>query len=201
MKTSVILGSRDPEGQTASATRGLVDGLKVPDDQVTWYYLPESNLESCRQCDRDGWGICATDGRCTIEDDLAQIVDAVLASQLVVFATPVYYGDLSESMRVLTDRLRRIYVKLKSRTGDTPLFRPAVAISVAGGGGGSAENCAASLKSVLSMCGFEVITSEPVRRQNLEIKTRMLRLMGEWLPDHIESGEWERVIPRPAQTK
>jgi hypothetical protein len=41
----------------------------------------------------------------------------------------------------------------------------------------------------------------PVRRQNLPIKLKNLKRIGEWLFDHVETGEWERVIPRPASVR
>jgi hypothetical protein len=55
-----------------------------------------------------------------------------------------------------------------------------------------------NLKKVLTQCGFEVIDTIPARRQNLPLKVQTLRVMGEWLVEHVESGEWERVIPRPS---
>jgi hypothetical protein len=74
-------------------------------------------------------------------------------------------------------------------------------ICYAGGGGGGAEPCSVNLKKVLSQCGFEVIDMIPARRQNHPVKVKTLRIIGEWLVDHVESGEWERVIPRPSGPK
>jgi hypothetical protein len=36
-----------------------------------------------------------------------------------------------------------------------------------------------------------------VRRQNFDIKLKTLRVLGEWFPEYVTSGEWERIIPRP----
>lgn len=201
MKALAILGSRDPSGQTARAAQGLIDGLAAEGVRTERLFLPAMKLESCRQCEKDGWGICATEGRCIIDDDYAAIVEKIEAADLVIFATPVYYGDMSETMRVLTDRLRRSFARARARTGENRLFKPVIGIGVAGGGGGGSESCITSLKKVLSTCGFEALDMIPVRRQNLPIKTKMLELLGRWLPEHIGSGEWERVIPRPTGVK
>ena len=46
-------------------------------------------------------------GQCIIEDDFASIMEKIKAADVLVFATPVYFGDLSESMRGFLDRFRR----------------------------------------------------------------------------------------------
>ncbi|MFL7807853.1 MAG: hypothetical protein AB8I80_04455, partial [Anaerolineae bacterium] len=90
--------------------------------------------------------------------------------------------DVSECMRALTDRVRRI---TRHETGLVGLnAKRAVGICVAGGGGGGAPNCTVSLEKVLRTSGFDVIDLVPVRRQNLEHKCGVLRLTGKWLAQH-----------------
>jgi multimeric flavodoxin WrbA len=198
MKVAAIIGSRDREGKTALAAKALLDGMSAKGAEVESVFLTELNIERCRQCNPNGWGICRSEKRCIIEDDdFADIERKVDEADAVVFANPVYYGDLSESMRAFTDRLRRCNWLDKFETGKTKLFKPVIGICLAGGGGGGAEACGVSLKKVLTTCGFEVIDMVPVRRQNFDIKTKTLRIIGEWFPEYVTSGEWERVIPRP----
>ena len=197
MKVTAILGSRNREGKTAEATNALLNALKANGATIVSHYLPELKLESCRMCDHDGWGQCRSTGTCVIEDDLERLVEEIRSSEIAVFATPVYYGDLSECMKVFTDRLRRISATRIGPTGENPNFIPTIGICNAGGGGGGSEQCATNLKKVLATSGFEVIDMVPVRRQNMTYKIRSLAEMGEWLPDYVASGEWERVIPRP----
>ena len=199
MKVVAILGSRNREGKTAAATNALLDAMTANGAACESYFLPEQKIESCRLCDPDGWGQCRPKGSCVIDDDFAVLVEAIRSADAVVFATPVYYGDLSECMKAFTDRLRRISAPLMGQTGNNLNHIPALGICNAGGGGGGSEQCATNLKKVLATCGFEVIDMVPVRRQNMEYKVKSLKAMGEWLPDHIKSGEWERVIPRPAR--
>jgi len=101
---------------------------------------------------------------------------------MVVFATPVYFGDLSESMRALLDRLRRTCMNEAGKDGISGKL--AVGICVAGGGGGGAPSCIVSLEKVLRTCGFDVVDLIPVRRQNLDMKLDVLRITGEWLASH-----------------
>ena len=183
MKILAILGSRNPKGRTAQAVEALLDGVAAEGGKADRAFLPDMTLEHCRQCEPSGWGLCRTDGHCVIQDDLPQLVDRIAASDAVVFGVPVYFSDLSESMRALTDRLRRI-----CRTEEGPggiQGKKAVGVCVAGGGGGGAPACAVSLERVLSACGFEVIDVIPARRQNLDHKLRVLRMTGEWLAGQI----------------
>lgn len=129
---------------------------------------------------------------CVIEDDFQAIVDTVRSSDDVVFATPVYYSDLSESMKVFTDRLRRCSAPFNARTGTNVNHLPAVGLCNAGGGGGGSEQCAVNLKKVLATCGFNVLDMVPVRRQNMDTKLGTLACLGGWFFDQIESGGWER---------
>lgn len=179
MKTVVILGSRSPNGQTARSADALVEGLKDGGGQFEMMFLPQMKLERCRQCEDNGWGICRTEGNCVIEDDFAELVSKIKDADAVVFATPVYFGDLSESMKAFLDRLRRtcMHESGKNRIGG----KIAVGICVAGGGGGGAPSCAVSMERVLQTCGLNVFDMVPVRRQNLDMKTEILKITGKWL--------------------
>ena len=186
MKVLMISGSRNRSGQTASAAEALCAGAEEAGASIERIFLPELDIQRCRQCEDDGWGICRSQGRCIIEDDLADLVAAVRAANAVVLATPVYFGDLSESMRAFTDRLRRICMHEDGRAGIPE--KPAIGICVAGGGGGGAPECAVSLTRVLRTAGFDVLDMVLVRRQNRGHKLAVLRTTGVWLVETVGRG-------------
>jgi multimeric flavodoxin WrbA len=177
MNLLIVSGSRNPDGQTARAAEAFRDG--AGGGEIV--FLPASGIERCRQCDENGWGICRSDGRCVIEDDFAALVDRIRQADVVAFATPVYFSDLSESIRAFLDRLRRTCCN--QSTKQTIAGKTAVGICVAGGGGGGAPECCVSLNKVLGTCGFDVADMVPVRRQNLESKLAVLRLLGQSLAE------------------
>lgn len=179
MRVLMISGSRNAEGQTARAAEALLEGVVSAGGQVERVFLPERHIERCRQCDAQGWGDCRTAGHCCIPDDMDDLIARIIAADAVVFATPVYYGDLAESMRAFTDRLRRCATHSPNSSGIQGKL--AIGICVAGGGGGGAPNCCVSLQNVLSRCGLDVVDMVPVRRQNLTFKLGILRLTGAWL--------------------
>jgi len=179
MQVVTILGSGNPQGQTARAADALIEGLRAAGAEVEKVFLPELKIERCRQCDENGWGTCRTEGRCAIDDDFGPVADKIRAAAALVFATPVYFSDLSESMRAFLDRLRRVTRHAVGKAGIT--VKPAVGICVAGGGGGGAPACAVSLEKVLGTCGFDVVDMIAARRQNLQMKLEVLRTTGRWL--------------------
>lgn len=180
MKLMVISGSRNPEGQTAQAAGALIQGAESAGATVELVFLPEMKIERCRQCDENGWGDCREKGKCVIDDDLAPLADKIREADAVVFANPVYFWDLSESLRSFLDRLRRTVTHHDhGKVGLTG--KPAVGICLAGGGGGGAPNCCVNLERILARCGFDVVDMIPARRQNLEMKEEVLQVVGKWL--------------------
>jgi len=179
MHVLVISGSRNPEGQTARALNALLLGVKDAGGTGETIFLPAIDIRLCRQCDKNGWGSCISEHKCVIEDDFAAMVGKLKAADAAVFATPVYFGDLSESLRAFLDRLRRCMLNVSGPGGVAG--KSALGICVAGGGGGGAPSCVSRLQGILETCGFDVVDLMPVRRQNLEMKCRVLRETGKWL--------------------
>ncbi len=177
MKAVMISGSRNLKGQTARAAGAVLEGLASAGVEHESHYLPQMRIERCRQCDDAGWGICRTEGKCVIEDDFASLVETIRDADVAVFATPVYFGDLSESIRAFLDRLRRTCVRAEGKEGVAGTR--AIGVCVAGGGGGGAPHCCVSMERVLSVCGFDLVDLVPVRRQNLDGKLPSLRGIGE----------------------
>ena len=184
MKLLVISGSRNPEGQTARAAGALVQGTEGAGAEAETVFLPHMKIERCRQCDELGWGDCREKGKCVIEDDIHSLLGRIRNADAVVFANPVYFWDLSESLRAFLDRVRRMIQHDTGKAGITG--KPAIGVCVAGGGGGGAPRCCASLEKVLQDCGFDVVDMVPARRQNLDMKVDVLRTVGSWLASRVE---------------
>ena len=162
MNTLLICGSRNPNGQTARAIAAVRQGLEKAGASTEQLFLPTLKIQRCRQCDDDGWGLCRREARCAIDDDLSGLLDKMKQADAIVFATPVYYSDLSESLLAFTDRLRRI---CRHESGSLPIKgKPAIGVCVAGGGGGGASACCVSLEKVMTTCGLDVVDMIPVRR-------------------------------------
>jgi len=202
MQVLVLSGSRNRQGKTAQAINAILKGVDKAGGNSESIFLTELALEKCRQCNDDGWGDCRSKGRSIIEDDFASIVEKIETADVLVFATPVYYGDLSESMRGFLDRFRRTrFIRRPPAGQSVPGLPPyggstaAIGLCYAGGSGNGTISCCANLERILQTSGFDVVDMIPARRQNLEIKLPMLELVGEWLVTKPTSGPWP--LPNP----
>ena len=196
MKTLIISGSRNPEGRTALLIKALCKGIDNAGGESEIIFLPNIEIELCRQCNNDGWGICREEDKCIIEDDFASVTEKIEDADAVVFANPVYFGDLSESMKAFLDRLRRVRSRIPRQpvpnmpgpfnNDNGPL---AIGLCYAGGSGNGTTSCCMNLERILQICGFDVVDMIPVRRQNLEAKQKIMELTGEWLVTEPSSSK------------
>jgi len=179
MNILFISGSRNPEGKTARAVNAVIEGAKEAGSDVELVFLPAMNLERCRQCEKNGWGICKSKGRCVAEDDFNPLLDKLLKADVSVFASPVYFSDLSESLFTFLCKIRRVSINPEAQKRIEN--KPVVGICYAGGSGNGAPDCCASLYKILFRAGFDIVDMVPLRRQNLEAKLPALNLLGKWL--------------------
>jgi multimeric flavodoxin WrbA len=184
MRVLAIDCSARADGLTARMSRAACDGAAQVGAQIEWVSLQDCKIERCRMCDPNGWGDCRRLGTCIIADDLAKLVEKLGAADRLIFATPVYFGDLSESAKAFTDRLRRT----STFPGRRQFLRnvPTLAIAVAGGGGGGIPTCLMNIERALSVPGCFLVDMVGVARRNAGYKIETLRLAGQALagPPH-----------------
>ncbi len=196
MKILIFSGSANPEGQTARAVKTICKGISEAGGFYETFFLPKLKLERCRQCDINGWGDCRYKNRCVIEDDFQMLLEKIKSSDVLVFANPVYFGDLSESLRCFLDRYRRTLFSKITRPpapGSPPSFMPSggppvVGLCYAGGSGNGTISCLAGMEKILQNCGFDIVDMIPIRRQNMELKLPYLESVGRWLVTKPSSG-------------
>lgn len=203
MQILALSGSKNRKGKTAQAINAIFKGVTKAGGNSECIFLTENAIERCRQCNDDGWGVCRDKGVCIIKDDFASVAEKVEKADVVVFANPVYFGDLSESMKTFLDRYRRTHAFRRPTGGQgAPGMPPmggggilAIGLCYAGGSGNGTITCAASMERILQMCGFDLVDMILARRQNLDIKLPMLETIGKWLVSKPTSGPWPPAPP------
>ena len=75
-------------------------------NQVAFVTLKDKRIGFCKGC-----LACQQSGTCVIKDDVSEIMDQVLDADIVVWATPIYYYEMSGQMKVLIDRLNPMFMK------------------------------------------------------------------------------------------
>nr|WP_090243183.1 flavodoxin family protein [Eubacterium barkeri] len=79
-------------------------GAKEAGLDVEYISLKEKNIQYCIGC-----LACQSKGNCVIKDDVAEIIEKVKEAESIVFATPIYYYEMSGQMKTLLDRLNPLY--------------------------------------------------------------------------------------------
>ncbi|MGA2641658.1 MAG: NAD(P)H-dependent oxidoreductase [Spirochaetia bacterium] len=120
----------------------------------------------------NGWGTCKDAHRCKVEDGFQKAHQAIVESDALVLVTPVYWGEMSESAKALTDRLRRC----EATAGEESRLKgkPVIAVAAAGGSGNGRVSCLASMERLIQHVGAQRFDMIPVNRWNREYKLRTI---------------------------
>jgi len=104
--------------------------------------------------------------------------EKIAKSDALIFATPVYWHDLSESAKIFLDRLRRCETgrDFKTFTG-----KKAIGIASAGGSGRGAVRALYNLEDYLRRLGFDIFDLVSVTRFSKDHKLEMLERAGKRL--------------------
>lgn len=102
-KSVVILnGSPRKNGNTSALVKAFTQGAEGAGHQVTEFFLDGMDIHGCKGC---FGGHSDRECPCVQKDDMAQIYPAIRGCDVVVFATPLYYWNMSGQIRTATDRL------------------------------------------------------------------------------------------------
>lgn len=80
-------------------------GAKEAGHEVEFVTLKDKKIEFCKGC-----MACQKLQHCVINDDANEITEKIKNSDVVVWATPVYYYEMSGQMKTLIDRANSLYV-------------------------------------------------------------------------------------------
>ena len=175
MKIIGIQSSPNLDGLTCQLAQAVLEGAKRGGGETGLIHLNQLNIESCKAHDR-GWGTCRSEGRCLIKDDFQNLREKINQADALVFSTPVYFGDLSESAKRFFDRWRRC--ENFNRETSPLKGKPVIAIAAAGGSGGGAVNALRNLETYLRWLQFTIFDLVPVTQISKKHKLDMLKVAG-----------------------
>jgi len=102
MKFCVIIGSPRLNGNTAELLKPFVTELVENECEVDYITLADKNIQPCSGC-RACQNVADEYG-CVIKDDVLMIMESIINSDCVVFATPIYTWFCTAPMKALLDR-------------------------------------------------------------------------------------------------
>lgn len=105
-KVVVISTSLRPGSNSAALAEQFVRGAVDAGHDVEVITLRGKSIGFCTGC-----LACQKTGSCVIQDDANEITEKVLHADVVAWATPIYYYEMSGQMKVLIDRMNSMYPK------------------------------------------------------------------------------------------
>lgn len=101
MKIVAILGSPRKNGNSTTLATIIADDLANRGATVITHCLNDLSYRGCQAC-----GACkTTSDKCVLKDDLALVLEDVHHADVLILATPVYWGEVSAQMKAFIDRI------------------------------------------------------------------------------------------------
>ena len=82
----------------------FAQGASEAGNSVEVVRLQSKNIAFCRGC-----LACQKTGSCVIRDDAVEIAQKMHDAEVIVFATPIYYYEMSGQMKTMLDRANCLY--------------------------------------------------------------------------------------------
>ena len=107
MKKVVVISTSLRTGSNSQAlAEQFAEGAKDAGNEVEFISLRGKEIKFCLGC-----LACQKLGACVIKDDVQVIMESVLNADVVCWATPIYYYEMSGQMKTIIDRMNAMYPK------------------------------------------------------------------------------------------
>ena len=136
MKITTILGSPRKKGNTATILN-CFEELINSQHEVERINISDNVVKGCLGCDACQKVI--DQPGCVQKDDFKEIIEKVINSDIVVYASPIYVWDFSSQLKALIDR-HCCLVKWKKRTNAKYLLEGKQTVLLATCGGSAESN-------------------------------------------------------------
>lgn len=116
MKKIMILNGA---GKKKGNTSALIDAFRegAAGSEITEFYLQTMNIRGCLDCGGCGRKEKGSAEPCVQKDDMQQIYAALRDADVIVFASPVYFWDITGTLKTAIDRL---YAPLVNKAAGDP---------------------------------------------------------------------------------
>lgn len=102
-KITIVNGSNKGEkGNTQILVDLFAEGAGEAGAEVQTFFLRKKTVKPCLSC-YNCW--VKTPGKCVINDDMTEMLQTYIESDLAVFATPIYADNVSGIMKMFLDRV------------------------------------------------------------------------------------------------
>lgn len=100
MKVVYILGSPRSNGNCATVANRLLEAAKIKEFDISTYILNELSFKGCQAC----MACKTTHDECILKDGLTKVLHEVRGTDVLVLATPIYFGGVTAQTKAFIDR-------------------------------------------------------------------------------------------------
>ena len=106
MSKRILVLSTSPRigGNSETLADVFIKGAEEAGHETKKICLYDKKIEFCKGC----LG-CQTTGKCILRDDAERIIAQMKAMDVLVFATPIYFYEMSGQMKTLLDRTNPLF--------------------------------------------------------------------------------------------
>ena len=106
MSKRILVLSTSPRigGNSETLADVFIKGAEEAGHETNKIFLYDKKIEFCKGC----LG-CQTTGKCILRDDAERIIAQMKAMDVLVFATPIYFYEMSGQMKTLLDRTNPLF--------------------------------------------------------------------------------------------
>lgn len=104
MKVTAIVTSPRAGGNCDVLTDEAIRGAEEKGAEVKKYFVQDLEVNPCQACGSCGDGI-----DCVYDDDMADILQDILDSDAVIFASPIYFGTINAQAKAVIDRFYSVF--------------------------------------------------------------------------------------------
>ncbi len=185
MKVLIVSGNPKTDGLCQSVIEAVMAGAGEAQASVEEIRLCDMQLVRCAVCN-DGWGICREQHICVYGNDGFEAVgDKIESADAIVIATPVYWGEVTETLKCFLDRFRRCNFGISGRIS----AKQVLLIASAGGSGNGIVSCLKQLESFCQHTGAVVFDFIAVNRWNSDYKRVAAYEAAKALADGRKNGD------------
>lgn len=98
-KVLILSGSPRKGGNSDLLCDEFARGAAEAGHDVEKVRVAEKKIDFCRAC----YG-CRNTGKCVIKDDMAELLDKMVAADVLVLASPVYFYSIDAQLKTVIDR-------------------------------------------------------------------------------------------------
>ena len=109
-KVLILSGSPRKNGNSDYLCDKFMEGAKSAGHEVEKIFVSDKKIGFCRAC-----YACRNTGKCFQKDDMEEILTKILAADVLVLASPVYFYAINGQMKTLIDRTLPVWMQIKDK--------------------------------------------------------------------------------------